>query len=228
MSENKRYDKHGQGTEKQFEEQVIAIDRIARVVKGGRRFRFRVLVAIGDKKTRVGVGVSKATDIQKAIKKAVEVAKKNLITVPLYKSTIPHYVEVKNGGAHVMLKPAADGTGVIAGGVIRSVLDVTGIKDVLSKSLGSSNKINTAYATIEALSQLKPASEWVVKPKPAQSSKAKTENRPAKQATSKASKTAKTSTKSKITKTSKKTAAKSKPKAAVSSKPKAKKAGSKK
>lgn len=146
---------------KEFMEQVIDIDRVSRVVKGGRRFRFRALVVIGDGKKRVGVGVSKGADVQAAISKAVEVAKKDMIEISTYKTTIPHEIQSRFSGAKILLKPASPGTGIIAGGTIRAVLDVTGIKDVLSKSIGSSNKVNVAYATIEALGNLVPASEWV-------------------------------------------------------------------
>jgi len=157
--------------EKQFEENVISIDRVARVVKGGRRFRFRALVVAGDRKKKVGVGVAKGRDVQSAVQKAVDVAKKNMVEIPLYKETIPHDTAHKKAGAHVMLKPASQGTGIIAGGTVRAVIEVTGIKNILSKSLGSSNKLNVAYATVEALQQLAPASEWItmrdkqVKPK---------------------------------------------------------------
>lgn len=147
--------------DKQFNEQVITIDRVARVVKGGRRFRFRALVAVGDGKKRVGVGAAKAGDVQTAITKAIAEAKKQLVDVPLTKSgTIPHEINVKYGGAQIMLKPAAPGTGVIAGGVVRSILDVTGIQDVLSKTIGSSSKLNNAYATIKAFQSLVPKADW--------------------------------------------------------------------
>lgn len=146
--------------EKQFDERTLHIDRVARVVKGGRRFRFRALVAVGDHKGQVGIGTAKGADVTAAVTKANDVAKKNMIKVATYKDTIPHEVEAKVGGAKILIKPASSGTGLIAGGVVRSVLEVAGIGNVLSKSLGSSNKTNTAYATIEALSQLKPAKQW--------------------------------------------------------------------
>ncbi|RWZ79569.1 MAG: 30S ribosomal protein S5 [Candidatus Chaera renei] len=146
--------------DKQFEEFVISIDRVARVVKGGRRFRFKALVAVGDGKKRLGVGVAKGADVQAAVGKATDVAKKNLIIIPLVKETIPHDVEVKLSGARVLLKPAAPGTGIIAGGVVRSMIGLTGIRDLLSKSLGSNNKVNIAYATIAALTQLVEPSKW--------------------------------------------------------------------
>lgn len=151
--------------EKLFEEQVINIDRVSRVVKGGRRFRFKALVVVGDRKNRVGVGVSKGQDVQTAIAKATDVAKKNMITVPVVNTTIPHDAEVKVSGARVLIKPAAPGTGIIAGGVVRQIIGVTGINNLLSKSLGSTNKVNIAYATIEALQSLVPADEWLNAPK---------------------------------------------------------------
>lgn len=140
---------------KEFEEKVIAIDRVARVVKGGRRFRFRATVVIGDGKGRVGVGVGKGSEVMTSISKAVSRAKAAMITVPLRDRTIPHEVSVKFSGAHVLLKPASAGTGVIAGGAVRNVVEIAGIHDLLTKSLGSSNKVNNAYATIQALSELR-------------------------------------------------------------------------
>ena len=139
---------------KEFEDRVISIDRVARVVKGGRRFRFRATVVVGDGKGRVGVGVGKGSEVMTSIAKAVAIAKRNLITVETFGTTIPHEVTVRFSGAEVMIKPASEGTGVIAGGAIRSVIEMAGIHDLLSKSLGSSNKINNAYATLAALNQL--------------------------------------------------------------------------
>jgi small subunit ribosomal protein S5 len=150
---------------KQFEEVVINIDRVARVVKGGRRFRFKALVVVGDRKAKLGVGVSKGGDVQTAVAKATDVAKKNMITIPIANETIPHDSEVRFSGAQVLIKPAAPGTGVIAGGVVRQVIGVTGIRNMLSKSLGSTNKVNIAYATIEALKTLVPKDEWLNAPK---------------------------------------------------------------
>ena len=160
---------------KQFEEVVIAIDRVARVVKGGRRFRFKALVVVGDRKNKVGVGVSKGADVQTAIAKATDVAKKNMITIPITNDTIPHDAEVKVAGAQVLLMPAAPGTGIIAGGVVRAVIGVTGIKNLLSKSLGSTNKVNIAYATIDALKSMVPREEWLNAPKKASKKPAKAE-----------------------------------------------------
>ena len=151
--------------EKQFEQLVINIDRVSRVVKGGRRFRFKALVVVGDKKTKVGVGVAKGQDVTAAIAKATNVAKKNMIEISLDGDTIPHEVEKKVTGAHVLLKPAAPGTGIIAGGVVRQIIGVTGIRNMLSKSLGSTNKVNIAYATIDALRSLVPKDQWLNAPK---------------------------------------------------------------
>lgn len=146
---------------KQYEEVVINIDRVSRVVKGGRRFRFKALVVVGDGKNKVGIGVAKGADVQAAIAKATDVAKKHIIVVAIDKATIPHDVELRLSGAQVLLKPAAPGTGIIAGGVVRSVIAVTGIKNLLSKSLGSTNKVNIAYATVAALKSLVPKEEWL-------------------------------------------------------------------
>lgn len=149
--------------EKQFDERVVHIDRVARVVKGGRRFRFRALVVVGDRKNRVGVGSGKGADVTAAVTKATEVAKKHFVTVPVYKGTIPHEAEAKVSGARILIKPAAPGTGLIAGGTVRTVLEVAGISNVLSKSLGSTNKTNAAYATIAALQSITPADTWITK-----------------------------------------------------------------
>jgi small subunit ribosomal protein S5 len=160
--------------EKQFDERTLHIDRVARVVKGGRRFRFRALVVVGDRKHKVGIGLAKGADVTSAVNKANDVAKKNMIKVSLYKDTLPHEVEAKVSGAHILLKPASAGTGLIAGGVIRSVLEVAGVHNALSKSLGSSNKANTAYATIEALQSLVPADQWITAAARKSQSKSKT------------------------------------------------------
>lgn len=146
---------------KQFEELVINIDRVSRVVKGGRRFRFKALVVVGDRKNKVGVGVAKGADVQVAVQKATDIAKKNLVVIPIINETIPHENEIKYSGARVLLKPAAPGTGIIAGGVVRSIIGVTGIRNLLSKSLNSTNKVNIAYATVEALRTLVPKDEWL-------------------------------------------------------------------
>ncbi|HUC96357.1 MAG TPA: 30S ribosomal protein S5 [Candidatus Saccharimonadales bacterium] len=149
---------------KEFQELVINIDRVARVVKGGRRFRFKALVVVGNDKNKVGIGVAKGADVQAAIAKATDVAKKHILTIAIEKDTIPHDCELQFSGARVMMKPASAGTGIIAGGVVRSIIGVTGIRDILTKSLGSTNKVNIAYATIEALRSLVPKSEWLHAP----------------------------------------------------------------
>lgn len=150
--------------EKQFDERTLHIDRVARVVKGGRRFRFRALVVVGDRKNRVGIGIAKGADVTAAVTKATDVAKKNFTTISLYKGTLPHESDAKVSGAHILIKPASAGTGLIAGGVVRTILEVAGVKNALSKSLGSSNKANTAYATLEALRILVPAKSWITAP----------------------------------------------------------------
>lgn len=147
--------------EKQYDERTLHIDRVARVVKGGRRFRFRALVVVGDRKHKVGIGSAKGADVTAAVSKATEVAKKHFVDVSLYKGTLPHEVEAKVSGARILLKPASTGTGLIAGGAVRTILEVAGVKNALSKSLGSTNKTNTAYATIAALQDLVPAQKWV-------------------------------------------------------------------
>ncbi len=146
---------------KQFEEVVLNVDRVSRVVKGGRRFRFKALVAVGDGKNKIGVGVAKGADVQAAVAKATNVAKKQMVTIAIHNGTIPHEAELKFTGAHVLLKPAAPGTGIIAGGVIRTIIGLTGIRDLMTKSLGSTNKVNIAYATIAALKSIVPKSEWL-------------------------------------------------------------------
>lgn len=139
----------------QYEERVVEVNRVAKVVKGGRRFSFTALVVVGDQSGRVGVGYGKAREVPMAIQKGVEEAKKNFLHVPMAGSTITHAVTGKCGGAKVLIRPAAPGTGVIAGGGVRAILECAGVRDVLGKSLGSANAINVVRATIEALNRLR-------------------------------------------------------------------------
>ncbi len=144
------YDK----SESEFVEKLVRLNRVAKVVKGGRRFSFSALVVVGDRKGRVGIGFGKANDVSEAIRKSLEKAKRKVIRVPIKNTTIPHQVIGKYKGAEVLLKPAAPGTGIIAGGPVRAVMDVCGISDILSKSLGSKNSMNIVKAVIDALQSL--------------------------------------------------------------------------
>jgi len=141
--------------EQEFQEKVVQVNRVSKKTKGGNRISFSVLMVVGDKRGQVGVGLRKAPVVVSAIKKGIKRAKKRMIKVPMRRTTIPHEIRVKHGAAKILLKPAPQGTGVRAGGAVRVVVEAAGIKDIVSKILGSNNKINNVYATIEALKKLK-------------------------------------------------------------------------
>ncbi len=145
---------------KEFDEVTISVDRVSRTVAGGRRMRFKALVAIGNHKNKIGIGVAKGNDVTTAVAKATAKAKKTMIAFNMDGETICHEVRTKVTGADVLMKPAAPGTGVIAGGTVRAIMGLTGVKNLISKSLGSTNKVNIAYAVIEGLKQQVPRSEW--------------------------------------------------------------------
>lgn len=143
----------------EFSENLVCLNRVAKVLKGGRRFSFSALVVIGNKKGRVGYGFGKAGDVSEAIRKAVQSANKNIINVIMYKTTVPHWIEGKFDKARILFRPAAPGTGIIAGGPVRIIMEMAGYSDVLSKSLGSRNSINMVKATFDALHNMLPAKQ---------------------------------------------------------------------
>ena len=146
-------------SKQEFKEKVVYVGRVAKVVKGGRTFRFSVLVVVGDEKGRVGVGSGKASEVPEAIKKATEEAKRNMINVPIVNGTLPHEYTTNFGSSKVIIKPAVEGTGVIAGGAVRPILELAGVKDIRTKCLGSNNPGNVVRATMKALSELRTVEE---------------------------------------------------------------------
>src|SRR3977135_895481 len=150
---------HSSGERSELADRVVRVNRVAKVVKGGRKFSFSALIVVGDMNGRVGAGLGKAREVPEAIRKGVEIAKRNMVTVPMVGTTIPHEVNFKAGAAKVMLKPASPGTGVISGGSMRAVIELAGVKDLLTKSRGTNNPINTVRATIAALQSLRTAAE---------------------------------------------------------------------
>lgn len=145
----------GERIKDEFDSKIIDLSRVTRVMAGGKRMRFRATVVVGDKKGRVGMAVAKGADVTLAVNKSTQKAKKNLVKVPIVNGTIPHTIQVKFGAAQVLLKPAPQGTGVIAGGPVRAVLDLAGVKDVVSKMKGSKNKVTNVRAVIQAFSELR-------------------------------------------------------------------------
>src|SRR3972149_8066125 len=162
QNQNRNRNQGGRGgreQDKEFAEKIIQVSRVSKKTKGGNKIGFSVLVVVGDRKGRVGVGLGKAPEVQSSIKKAVTYAKKHLVTVPMKGTTIPHPINIKVGAAKIMLRPASAGTGVIAGGAVRAVTEAAGIHDILSKVLGTSNKASNVYATLEAFRSLRPLKE---------------------------------------------------------------------
>src|ERR1700687_6150705 len=150
---------HSSGERSELSDRVVRVNRVSKVVKGGRKFSFSALIVVGDMNGRVGAGIGKAREVTEAIRKGMDVAKRNMITVPMVGTTIPHEVNLKLGSARIMLKPAAPGTGVISGGAMRAVIETAGIKDILTKSHGTNNPINTVRATLAALQMLRTAQQ---------------------------------------------------------------------
>ena len=144
-----------QGERREFDQKVVEVSRVTRVVAGGKRMRFRALVVIGDHKGKIGMGLKKGTDVAESVNKAVNQAKKNMITVPLVNNTIPHEMKIKYNSSRLILVPARSGTGVIAGGAVRSVMDLAGVKNIISKMVGSNNKVNNVKAVFEAFKKMR-------------------------------------------------------------------------
>ncbi len=151
----RRQSRDGAREPREFEQKVVEVSRVTRVTSGGKRMRFRALIVIGDKKGKVGIGLRKGMDVAEAVNKAVNAAKKNMITLPLVNETIPHELKVKYNASRLILFPARPGTGVIAGGAIRSIMELAGVKNVISKMVGSSNKVNNIKAVFEAFKKMK-------------------------------------------------------------------------
>jgi small subunit ribosomal protein S5 len=151
----RRQSNEGDREKNEFDQKVVEVSRVTRVTAGGKRMRFRALVVIGDHKGKVGMGLKKGADVSESVNKAVNQAKKNMITLPLVNETIPHELKVKYKSSSLMLKPAKPGTGVIAGGAVRSVMELAGVKNVVSKMLGSNNKVNNVKAVFSAFSKMK-------------------------------------------------------------------------
>ena len=154
-SRKKKIETKEEKVESEWKEQVVQISRVTKVVKGGKKLSFRAIVIVGNQKGQVGVGCAKASEVIIAIQKAIVDSRKNLVNVPIFKTTIPHPIKARSGAGAVMLRPASQGTGIIAGGAVRSVLELAGIENILSKSLGSNSPLNAANATIEALKSLR-------------------------------------------------------------------------
>jgi len=145
---------------KEFDEEVVQIDRVTRVVKGGRRLRFRATVVIGNRKGKIGIGIGKSTEVAGAIQKAIAKAKKSLIIVPIFRDTIPHDIKVKFKASRILMMPAGEGTGIIAGGAVRKMVELAGIKNILSKSFGTNNRVSNTQATYKALGLLRKRTDY--------------------------------------------------------------------
>ena len=151
----RKSNRDGQGERREFDQKVVEVNRVTRVVAGGKRMRFRALVVIGDHKGKVGMGLKKGTDVAESVNKAVNQAKKNMIVVPIQNNTIPHEIKIKYKSSRLILIPARSGTGVIAGGAVRSVMDLAGVKNIISKMIGSSNKVNNVKAVFAAFKKMR-------------------------------------------------------------------------